>query len=330
MTTTGTVATTTIDNSKILEHGMRRAGVPPDKQTPEIVNTGIECLYMLLLGLSSKGINLWTVDHDYIGVNAAQATYVLPLGSLEILGRPNYCMPTQALGTNSFTGNTFSTNLGTATVIQRIGVMFSAVSAIDTISIVGDASANLVSKQPAAPLAANVWYWFNLDPSVSAVNWTVSTLNACTISQFFLASAVAEIPISPWSRDTYMAQNNKFMQGRPGTNFYFEKLLAPQFTLWPVPNTSSLGDHVSLFVYRQPQDVGSLTNTLEIPQRWIDAVPWLLAKQLMFELPSDIVDMSRYPMVQQEAGEAMITVERREDDGMPFYLTPAIRGYTRG
>jgi hypothetical protein len=82
-----------------------------------------------------------------------------------------------------------------------------------------------------------------------------------------------------------------------------------------------------VFNQRQIQDVGTLTQSLEIPERWFDGVIWQLARYLAFEIPQ--VDAAWVPNVVAMADKALLEVERGESDGAPIMVAPNISGYTR-
>ena len=85
MATSGTVAKTVIDTATLLEHAFRRVKVAPSAQTPETIEIAQNCLYMLMINLSNRGLNLWCVDKAYLGLKASQATYPLLPGWLDVL-----------------------------------------------------------------------------------------------------------------------------------------------------------------------------------------------------------------------------------------------------
>ena len=169
------------------------------------------------------------------------------------------------------------------------------------------------------------WYWFDLDPNIADTYFRASFGAAATFSEFFLASAVYDLPVTAWNRDTYSVINNKNQTGHPSTTYFFEKLITPQVTIWPVPDIDT--NHLTMYIHRQIQDVGSLTQTLELPSRWFEAVVWQLASRLAFELPD--VDPQLTTLVAQMADKYMLEVEEEETDGMPLYLTPGIGVYNR-
>lgn len=329
MATSGTVATTTIDTATLIEHAYRRVGKPASAQTPEGIFISKECLYLLLLSLANRGFNLWCTEQNYMGLAASQATYVTPPGTIDVMNVV-YSQVSQAvpLVANVVTSNSTMTTLTEAVLILRVGLKFSSISASDTIVISSsDDNVTYTSRYTLtrADFVVNTWYWLQLDPTVTAQYWKVSTTSASVASTFYLAPTVYDLPIQQWNRDDFMALNNKRQTGRPSTNYMFEKLITPQITLWPVPNNSN--DHITIYRHRQIQDIGTLTDTIDIPERWKDAIVWQLARKLCFELPD--VDPNRIQMVLSEANNNLIEAEGNETDGAPIYFSTSIGCYTR-
>jgi hypothetical protein len=82
-----------------------------------------------------------------------------------------------------------------------------------------------------------------------------------------------------------------------------------------------------VFRHRQIQAVGALTEELEIPSRWLEAICWQLALRLAFELPE--VKPDRVAAIQAMRQEMTIEVEGGETDSAPVYFAPTIGVYTR-
>lgn len=327
MTTSGTVGATQIDVGKIIEHALRRCKVKPAAQTPEIVTTAKESLYLFLTSLSNRGLNLWCIETAYQGLTSGRATYAMPIGTTDVLSVV-YSTPTRASGTDTTTATSVATELDSATTIRRVGVKMTSVTASDTLTLASSGDGlvwTTLRTEAKTDWAADTWYWFELSTQASALHFRASFGAAATFEQFYLASSVRDLPMSQWNRDTYSCIPNKAQTGNPATCYFLEKLLTPQLTLWPVPNNTF--DHLTLYVQRQPEDVGGLSNTLDIPQRWVDGVIWQLAARLCFEL--DIVPPEVIPGVLQMADKNLIEAEHGESDGSSIYLQPNIGVYSR-
>jgi hypothetical protein len=84
---------------------------------------------------------------------------------------------------------------------------------------------------------------------------------------------------------------------------------------------------LTIYRHRQPQDIGTLTQQIEIPQRWLDGITWLLASRLCFELPN--VDVNLAQLIVQMSDKQVFEAEQGETDGAPIYITPGIGVYVR-
>lgn len=327
MATSGTVGQTTFDTASAIEHAFRRVKQPLTAQTPDTIDLAKQCLYLLLMNLSNRGLNLWAVEKQYVGCVNMQSVYQCPVGTIDLLNLV-YSQPTRTTGTDTSTATSATTELASAATIVRIGVQVSAVTASDTLTLAQSADGatwTTILTETKTDWTADTMYWFDVDPQVSNLWFRASFVSSTTFTEFYLANTIADLPVAPWSRDTFSVINNKLQLGSPSTSYLFEKLIRPQVTLWPVPNNSY--DYLTMFVHRQIQDVGTLMQTLEIPSRWYEAVVWQLAERLAFELPS--VDAALAQICVQMSEKYTNEVEQEEQDSMPTYMAPNIGVYSR-
>jgi hypothetical protein len=84
---------------------------------------------------------------------------------------------------------------------------------------------------------------------------------------------------------------------------------------------------MTVWYNRQIMDVGSLTDELEIPQRWYEAVVSMLAHRMSLELPGVPVDRVAY--LEKMADKYLYEAEQEERDKSPIYWAPNISVYTR-
>jgi len=130
--------------------------------------------------------------------------------------------------------------------------------------------------------------------------------------------------ILPVSRSEYASYPNKDMQGFP-TVFWFDRLISPTITIWPVPDTSQGPSTYSYYAVSQIEDA-NLTNgqTIELPYRWMDAFAFGLAHRL-----SQIWAPQITPQRATEAKEAYDIAAQQDTENVPIYLSPMIAGYWR-
>jgi hypothetical protein len=70
-----------------------------------------------------------------------------------------------------------------------------------------------------------------------------------------------------------------------------------------------------------------LTDELEVPQRWYEAVVMNLAHRMSLELP--MVQLDRIQYLEKMAAVALDQAEQEERDRSPIYYAPNISVYTR-
>jgi hypothetical protein len=128
--------------------------------------------------------------------------------------------------------------------------------------------------------------------------------------------------ILPISRTEYASYPNKDQQGFT-TTYWFDRLLSPTVTLWPVPD----GTTTSLKYYRvrQIQD-SNLTNgqTVEIPYMWLEAFAFALAQRLAMIWSPD-----KTAMLKPLADESYAIAAAQNVETAQQYISPVISGYFR-
>jgi len=319
MATSGTVAQTVISTAKVLEHALRRAGLPASAQTPDTVDVARECLYLLLAHYANTSLNLWCIEQKFIALVAGQPEYLLPAGTNDVLN-VHLCTPT-LLAQSEFAAN-ISTLSAAATAV-RAGVKFSVAPTTDfeiQTSLDGiDYSTVLACKAVDVVQGVN---WYNL-PVFAYCQYV--KVSAGTVETIYAASSTSEIPVSPLNRDQYADLPNKSAMSEVPVNYLFNKTLAPSVILWQVPSEGTR--HLSLYVHRQVQDVGSLTQTLAIPSRWFEATIIQLAFRLSMELPG--IPPERIKMLLDLSEKFKIESTEGETDSAPISISPGISVYTR-
>ena len=130
--------------------------------------------------------------------------------------------------------------------------------------------------------------------------------------------------ILPVSRTEYASYPNKEQQGFP-TVFWFDRLLSPTVTLWPVPNTDNGPQYLKYYRVRQIQDA-NLQNgqQVEIPYMWLEAFAYGLAQRLATIWSPDKVQLMK-PM----ADEAYAIAAAQNVETAQQYISPMLSGYFR-
>ena len=128
--------------------------------------------------------------------------------------------------------------------------------------------------------------------------------------------------ILPISRTEYASYPNPTQQGFP-TTFWFDRLLSPSVTLWPVPD----GNESALNYYRvrQIQDA-NFTNeqNVEIPYYFLEAFAYGLAQRLaMIWAPDKAMALKPF------ADEAYQIAASQNIETAQYYISPTISSYWR-
>jgi hypothetical protein len=67
---------------------------------------------------------------------------------------------------------------------------------------------------------------------------------------------------------------------------------------------------MTVWYQRQIMDVGALTDELEVPQRWYEAVVFMLAHRMSLELPQ--VAMDRVGYLEKDGGSLLLQKPRQK------------------
>lgn len=130
--------------------------------------------------------------------------------------------------------------------------------------------------------------------------------------------------ILPVSRTEYASYPNKDQQGFP-TVYWFDRLLSPTVTLWPVPNTDNGPSELKYYRVRRLQD-SNLQNgeQVEIPYLWMEAFAYGLAQRLAMVWSPEKVALLK-PLADESYDIAALqNVEQAQQ-----YISPVISGYFR-
>jgi hypothetical protein len=128
--------------------------------------------------------------------------------------------------------------------------------------------------------------------------------------------------ILPISRTEYASYANKKQQGSV-TTFWFDRLLQPTITLWPVPSSAQYV--LKYYRLRQSQDA-NLSNggNVEIPYYYTEAFCFGLAYRLALTWAPEKV-----PMLKPLADEAWAIASKQNTENASYYFSPMIAGYYR-
>ena len=357
MSTSGTFGQTTINVQKLIDHGARRCGKLAEELTSEQQLSARESLYFLLSNLANKGIQYWAISKTVIGLTANKYIYTLPVGAVDALNvlyrrmaRPSGSYTSSAGGTvaNVYDGDvsTFcqqtsangniAVNYGTTNPVYAGSIGFlpyvsGGGSASWTITLeysTDNSTWSTLDSLGAITVTDNQWVWTDIDPGQSVAYYRIRISGGATLAlrEFYVGNNSTEIQMARLNRDDYTNLPNKNFTANQPFQFWFDRTIPqPTLYLWPTPSDAFV--QMTVWYNRQIEDVGALTDELEIPQRWYLAVQSMLSHQMSLELPG--VDLQRVQYLEQQAEKYLYQAEQEERDKSPIYWAPNISVYTR-
>jgi hypothetical protein len=129
--------------------------------------------------------------------------------------------------------------------------------------------------------------------------------------------------IMPVSRTEYASYPNKEQQGFV-TSFWYDRLISPTITLWPVPDGTS-ATILKYYRVRQIQDSNLQNNeNVEIPYLWLEA----FADGLTYRLARIWNPPLAVPLKAQ-ADESYSIASNQNVENVGMYISPMVGGYFR-
>lgn len=357
MAYSGTIGTTVINVQTLIDHGARRCGKLAEELTSEQLLSARESLFFALSALANIGINYWAINKKVFGLKADQYIYELPLGAIDVLNalyrtmnRPVGDYATSAGGTVSFVADSdietycqqtsangnISVFYGTDNPIYAgsIGILpYVAGGGSATWSLIYEYSVDGITWQTLEDLGQvvvtdNQWIWTDVDPGETVEYYRVRAYAGTTLAlrEWFVGNNSREIMMARLNRDDYTNLPNKNFTANQPYQFWFDRTIPrPSIYLWPTPSDPFI--QMTVWYSRQIMDVGALTDELEVPQRWYEAVVMILAHRMSMELPQ--VSPDRIAYLERMADKYLFEAEQEERDKSPIYWAPNISVYTK-
>lgn len=356
MSYSGTVGQTVVSVQKFIDQGARLSGKLAEELTVEQVQSAKQALFFTLSNLINQGINYWAIDKKVYGLTMDKYEYLLPLGGVDVLNalyrRMNRPTPNAGGGyfaSSGITGLAFDNNILTSDAQTApngyIGIDYGQYNEIyaGSIGILPAVSGefhillewssdnvtwNLLLDTGVETWVSGTWLWYDIDPGVTAQYYRMRETggNTLNVAEFYVGNNSTEVTMARLNRDDYTNLPNKNFTANQPYQYWFNRTI-PQATinLWPVPSDPFY--QMTVWYSRQVMDVGDLNGQLEIPQRWNQAIQFMLGHQMSMILPA--VDINRITYLEGQAEKYFLMAENEERDKSPIYFAPNISVYTR-
>jgi hypothetical protein len=154
--------------------------------------------------------------------------------------------------------------------------------------------------------------YYDLEPR------TVSILQVYT--RTMSGAQATDLMMSPISRAEYDAIPNKAQLGQRPFQYYFDRTITPRLYIWQAPQDVG----ITLFYHRMKiqEDAGDFTDSMDAPNRWMEAIAAGLAAKLSVKFAPD-----RLEFLQGLADGAYTRAAAEDREKVPLRITIDQWGY---
>ena len=328
MAFSNTVSQTNFNTRRVIDNAIRRCKLTAQQISAEHIDIANDQLYLFLSDLANQGAPLWCIEKQIYPLYDGVGDITMTDGTVDILNS-NFRWLQQVTGINYDTSTYREVDFTDDIFVANVGILWSAAAVPIVLERSDDGVVwdEIQSETPTA--SAGEWTWYDLDSSVAARYFRVrATSGTLGFSQIYLANTPTEIPLARMNRDDYTNLPNKAFQSNRPLQYWFDRQVNnPIMHMWPVPNLAATVCQIVVWRQRYIMDVGTMTQDVEVPQRWLEAIVSGLAAKMALELVE--VDVSLIPILDQKAAIALNIAQMEERDNSPMMIAPNIAPYTR-
>jgi hypothetical protein len=343
----------------LVSYAFRDAGKTAEEITPEYIDAGKQALFYVLQNSVNRGINIWLQEIVVLGAQTNQQVLPMPKNTVDVLeanwiyivnptfsqtlpvSNPNVYSLFDQTGnanldlhaTSTLTDNYFGAAYSQGTRLFYVGFNAYAPLGVATYNLdfqVSNDGINWTTWEsfPSVTLADRQWQYYSINTTETFYYYRIknrSTTETFSLRAMQFAQSQQVIPMARLNRTDYFSLPNKQFPSQRTLQYWFNRQIDPEMYLWPVPNNNFQA--FSLIIECQPQDVGSLTNELYMPDRAIAYFQAALSHKLSMQLPG--VDLARVGYLEKIALDLRTQFEEEDRDKSPIYFQPNISYYTR-
>lgn len=328
MAVSGTISETVFNTQRVIDAAFRRCRLPVQAITAEMQQFAQDSLYLMLSELANHKTPSWCIQKQLYPFYLNNPIVPLDIGTVTVLNA-TYRTTERVTGTVTSSSNEYKVGFSSATQVSTVGIEWSA--AVASIPLVFQVSTDGVSWSTVgtetATASSGEKSWYDIGQPIAYLYFRITSTSTISYDEIYLGNTPQEIPMGTINRDTYVAQSNKIFPGRP-VNFWFKRdRVHPEMYFWPAPGPVAEWAQLVVWRHRHIMDVGKLTQEIEIPQRWYEAIVARLAVRMAIETPAVSADL--IPMLQSIAQDAQLSAWNGDNDGSPTFIQPAIAPYSK-
>jgi len=326
MAYSGNIGGTTTNALKVIDHAFRRCRLPAQAITAEMHDYALDNLRFMLNELANIKTPSWCIEKLILPMYENQPIVTLPAGTVEVLNL-NYRVLQLLSGASVTTSTSYTVNFTTQTVVNTIGIKWSAAAVPVTFQVSNDGIIWTTVGTSSAVAAAGNITWTDISGALAYIYFRITATSPLNFSVITLGNLPQEIPLGQLNRDSYVNQSNKVFPGRPSSYYFQRDLPEPVVNLWPAPFSASEQAQLVLWRHRQIMDTENLRQEVEIPARWQEAIIDGLSARVAAETPQ--VDPQIMAVREQKAAMSMQRAWDGDNDGSPIQINPGIGVYTK-
>jgi hypothetical protein len=327
--------------------------------TPEYVQAAKQALFYILQTSVNRGINIWLQKIVVLGAQTNQQILQMPSNCVDVLeanwiyivnpeiatalpasnpGSPALFDQDSNADLNQFATSTLLDNYFGAEYQQQTRLFYVGFNAyVPGVSATYDLDLQVSQDGiswttwesfPSVTLTDRQWQYYAIDTTQEFYFYRLNNRNAgstFSLRAIQFAQSQQVIPMARLNRTDYFSLPNKQFPSQRSLQYWFNRQIDPEMYLWPVPNNNFQA--FSMILELQPQDVGSLTNELYMPDRALPYFQAALSHKLAMQLPGS--DLNRVQYLEKLALDARTQFEEEDRDKSPIYFQPNISYYTR-
>lgn len=356
MANSGELSSRNYTARQMLEEASYRAGIPAAALTAELVQRSYDLFNLLLSELPARGIQLWTREKIILPLYENTAPVPTPNGTNSILSVNRRTLTrlnnTTNINTSSAGGtvaNAFDDNFSTvctqtaingniqtqfttATQVLTVGLLMGVTAAFSFSFEYSDDAISwtvLYFTNATDSFVDKTWYWYDLVGAPTALYWRVRAtgVTPMALRELYWGNNPSEIPLGQYNLDDYNDLPNKNFQGQVVQYYQDRQRTGPTLYVWPVCGSSWHYDHLVCYRQRYLYDVTRISQDVDIPQRWNEALTAMMARRICRSFPE--AKFERYTLLKGEEIEAVSIITAEERDNSPVNYNPGIYVYTR-
>jgi len=328
MAYSNTVSQTVFTTRRVIDNAIRRCKLTAEQITAEYIDIANDQLYLFLSELANQGTPLWCIEKQIYPLYDGVGTIPLDIGTVDILNS-NLRYLQQVSGTDYDTSTTHTVDFVSDTPVSTIGIFWTAASVPVAFEWSPDNIVWTTIQNETPNAVAGQWTWYDMQTVVTARYFRVRAISGTlSFDQIYMSNTPTEIPLARMNRDDYTNLPNKVFQSNRPLQYWLDRVIPhPTMYLWPIPNLQATVYQIVVWRQRQIMDVGTMTQELEVPQRWYEAIVANLAAKMAMEIIE--VDVALVPLLDAKADKALAIAQAEERDNSPITWAPNIAMYTR-